>query len=94
MTWLVESTMPHLIVAPVLLAMVSAAVMLLMGEGRRTLKVVIGLTSALLGLSISCVLLAWTHQHGARPHLGAGPDRHRAPRPFRRPEHLLASPRG
>ena len=69
MNGLVGSTMPHLVAAPVLLPMATAAMMLLMGEGKRTLKVVIGLGSALLGLTISCVLLTWTHQHGVVPYL-------------------------
>ncbi|MFP2926589.1 hypothetical protein ACLESO_15470 [Pyxidicoccus sp. 3LG] len=41
--------MPHLVVAPILLPMLTAAVMLLMGEGRRPVKAALGAGSALLG---------------------------------------------
>lgn len=69
MSELIAIAMPHLVVAPVLLPMATAAVMLLVGEGRRTLKVVMGLGSALLGLGVSCVLLAWTQAHGVVAYL-------------------------
>ena len=69
MSGLVRSSMPHLIVVPILLPMVAAAAMLLLGEGRRPLKVAMGMTSALLGLCVSCVLLVWTHEHGVVAYL-------------------------
>jgi multicomponent K+:H+ antiporter subunit D len=61
--------MPHLIVVPILLPMVAAAAMLLVGEGRRPLKVAMGMVSALCGLSVSCALLAWTSEHGVVAYL-------------------------
>jgi multicomponent K+:H+ antiporter subunit D len=64
-----QSAMPHLIVAPILLPMVVAAVMILLGERRRELKIVIGVSSTLLGLALSCFLLAWTHEHGVVAYL-------------------------
>ena len=39
---LVEGLMPHLIVVPILLPMVTAAVMLLLGDTRRPLKALRG----------------------------------------------------
>ena len=39
MSALVRAAMPHLIVVPILLPMVTAAAMLLLGEGRRPVKV-------------------------------------------------------
>jgi multicomponent K+:H+ antiporter subunit D len=61
--------MPHLMVAPILLPMVMAAVMLLLGEGRRTAKVILGLGSTLLGLGLSAVLLSWAHTQGVAAYL-------------------------
>ena len=48
---LVEGLMPHLIVVPILLPMVTAAVMLLLGDTRRPLKAIINV--------LSCVCWAW-----------------------------------
>jgi multicomponent K+:H+ antiporter subunit D len=55
---LLERCMPHLVVAPILVPMLAAAVMLLMGEGRRPYKVVLGGASMLAGLAASLALLA------------------------------------
>ena len=55
MTGLLDS--PHLVVAPVLLPLATAALMLLLGEGRRSLKAVINLASTVLGLAIAVALL-------------------------------------
>ena len=55
MTGLLDS--PHLVVAPVLLPLATAALMLLLGEGRRSLKAVINLASTVLGLAIAIALL-------------------------------------
>jgi multicomponent K+:H+ antiporter subunit D len=49
--------------------MLIAAVMLLMGEGKRTAKLVLGMLSALLGLAISAALLAWVDEYGAVAYL-------------------------
>jgi multicomponent K+:H+ antiporter subunit D len=56
--------MPHLVVAPILVPMLTAAVMLLVGEGRRVFKVVLGVASTLAGLAVSLVLLAWVGVRG------------------------------
>ncbi len=56
------SWMPHLIVAPILLPLLTAALMLMLGEKHRPLKARINLFSSLLGLGISLLLLQWTQQ--------------------------------
>ncbi len=55
MTALLDS--PHLVIAPVLLPLATAALMLLLGEGRRSLKALINLASTALGLAIAVALL-------------------------------------
>ncbi|MFY9510385.1 MAG: monovalent cation/H+ antiporter subunit D, partial [Rubrivivax sp.] len=47
----------HLVVAPVLLPLATAALMLLLGEGRRALKAVVNTASTTLGLAIAVALL-------------------------------------
>ena len=64
MTTASERLMPHLVVAPILLPMATAAVMLMMGEGRRPAKVVLGALAALLGLGTSAALLYQVSAHG------------------------------
>ena len=49
---LVEGLMPHLIVVPILLPMVTAAVMLLLGDTRRPLKAVVNVLSCVLGVGM------------------------------------------
>lgn len=56
--------MPHLIVAPVLIPMLAAGVMLLLAEHRRPLKLILGMLAAVLGVAVSAGLLAWVHVHG------------------------------
>jgi multicomponent K+:H+ antiporter subunit D len=69
MNALIQSAMPHLLVVPILLPLLTTAAMLLFGDRWRTLKVVLGMSSALLALVVSCVLLAWSHQHGVVAYL-------------------------
>ncbi|MGE7957347.1 monovalent cation/H+ antiporter subunit D [Pseudomonas sp. NPDC089530] len=64
------SLMPHLIVAPILLPLLTAAVMLMLGEKHRPLKARINLCSSLLGLGISVLLLYWTQQTGVPGSVG------------------------
>lgn len=66
---LVQPWMPHLLVAPILLPMLTAAVMLLLGEGKRSAKWVLGMGSALLGLAVSVALLGWVHEYGVVAYL-------------------------
>ncbi|HET9450586.1 MAG TPA: monovalent cation/H+ antiporter subunit D [Aggregicoccus sp.] len=56
--WL-AGLMPHLMVVPILLPMLTAAAMLLMGEGRRSTKAALSTGSSLLGLAVAVALLAW-----------------------------------
>jgi multicomponent K+:H+ antiporter subunit D len=76
MTAFIQGLMPHLMVAPILLPMLTAALMLLMGEGRRPAKLVLGVGSTLLGLGISAALLVWVETHGVAAYL---PGNWRAP---------------
>ena len=63
----IAALMPHLIVAPILLPMATAALMLLLGDTRRPLKALVGVLSCALGLAVSIALLLWV-QHGDGPH--------------------------
>ena len=57
--------MPHLMLAPILLPLLTAALMLLMGEDKQRLKLILNLASTLLGLGVSTALLGWADQQGA-----------------------------
>ena len=59
MTWVNQ-----LIVAPILLPLLTAALMLMLGEKHRPLKARINLFSSVLGLGIAILLLYWTQQGG------------------------------
>lgn len=50
-----------LIAAPILLPLLTAALMLMLGEKRRPLKARINLFSTLLGLGLSVFLMGWMH---------------------------------
>ncbi|EIK94615.1 putative monovalent cation/H+ antiporter subunit D [Pseudomonas sp. M47T1] len=56
------SAMPPLLIAPVLLPLLTAALMLLLGEKHRPLKARLNLLSTLAGLAIAAVLLHGTQQ--------------------------------
>ncbi|WP_433740191.1 monovalent cation/H+ antiporter subunit D [Pseudomonas putida] len=62
--------MTHLIAAPILLPLLTAAVMLMLGEKHRPLKAKINLFSSLLGLGISLMLLQWTQTTGVPGSIG------------------------
>ncbi|MFP3515212.1 monovalent cation/H+ antiporter subunit D [Pseudomonas sp. SIMBA_077] len=64
------NVMSHLIVAPILLPLFTAACMLLLGEKHRPLKARINLCSTLIGLCISIALLLWTQQHSSPASIG------------------------
>ena len=64
------NVMPHLIVAPILLPLLTAACMLLLGEKHRPLKARINLVSTLLGLGISVMLLLWTREQAIPASIG------------------------
>ncbi|MGF6090435.1 monovalent cation/H+ antiporter subunit D [Pseudomonas sp. 18173] len=62
--------MTHLIVAPILLPLLTAAIMLMLGEKHRPLKAKINLFSSLLGLGIAVALLQWTQTTGVPGSIG------------------------
>ena len=62
--------MQHLIAAPILLPLLTAALMLLLGEKHRPLKARLNLFSSLIGLGISVMLLYWTQQQGVPNSIG------------------------
>jgi multicomponent K+:H+ antiporter subunit D len=62
--------MTHLIAAPILLPLLTAAVMLMLGERHRPLKAKINLFSSLVGLFISVMLLQWTQTTGVPGSIG------------------------
>ncbi|WP_338922895.1 monovalent cation/H+ antiporter subunit D [Pseudomonas silesiensis] len=62
--------MPHLIAAPILLPLLTAAVMLMLGEKHRPLKARINLFSSLVGLGIAVLLLQWTQDTGVPGSIG------------------------
>ncbi|MBD9442989.1 monovalent cation/H+ antiporter subunit D [Pseudomonas sp. PDM04] len=64
------NVMTHLIAAPILLPLLTAAIMLMLGEKHRPLKAKINLFSSLLGLGISLVLLQWTQTTGVPGSIG------------------------
>ncbi|AKV09392.1 MULTISPECIES: monovalent cation/H+ antiporter subunit D [Pseudomonas] len=64
------NAMTHLIAAPILLPLLTAAVMLMLGEKHRPLKAKINLFSSLLGLGISVLLLQWTQTTGVPGSIG------------------------
>jgi multicomponent K+:H+ antiporter subunit D len=57
--------MPHLMLAPILLPLLTAALMLLMQESRQRFKLIVNMASTLLGLGVSLALLGWADQQGA-----------------------------
>ena len=69
MSGAIRAAMPHLVVAPVLLPMLCAGVMILLAEHRRPLKLVIGTASTVLGILISLALLLWVDSHGPATYL-------------------------
>ncbi|MGV8863061.1 MAG: monovalent cation/H+ antiporter subunit D [Pseudomonas sp.] len=62
--------MNQLIVAPILLPLLTAALMLMLGEKHRPLKARINLLSTLLGLAISISLFIWVQQAGTTGSIG------------------------
>ena len=64
------NVMPHLIDAPILLPLQTAACMLLLGEKHRPLKARLNLISTLIGLGISVLLLLWTCQQAIPASIG------------------------
>lgn len=65
MTGWTEFLMPHLMLAPIMLPMFTAALMLFMGEERQRLKLGMNILSTTVGLLLVIMLLGWTNQSGA-----------------------------
>ena len=65
MTGWTEFLMPHLMLAPIMLPMFTAALMMFLGEERQRLKLGMNLLSTAVGLFIVVMLLGWTNQSGA-----------------------------
>jgi multicomponent K+:H+ antiporter subunit D len=60
----IAALMPHLILAPILLPMLTAALMLLLREEHQRLKIVMNLGATFLGLLVSIALLCWANGQG------------------------------
>lgn len=67
LTALTEALMPHLMLAPILLPLLAAALMLLLREERQRLKLALNLGACLLGLLVSITLLFWADRPDATP---------------------------
>ncbi|MBO9516053.1 MAG: monovalent cation/H+ antiporter subunit D [Variovorax sp.] len=61
--------MPHLVAAPILVPMLTAALMLLLREERRRTKSALSVASGLIGLLVALALLRWVNA----PETGGGP---------------------
>ncbi|MDM0012820.1 monovalent cation/H+ antiporter subunit D [Variovorax sp. J22P168] len=66
---LLEFSMPHLIAVPILVPMLTAALMLLLGEQHRRTKSALSVVSGLIGLLAALALLRWVNA----PDTGSGP---------------------
>ncbi len=62
--------MSHLIVAPILLPLLTAPLVLLLGESRRRLKAWASVISSMGGLAVAIVLLIWVDRSGAPGAIG------------------------
>jgi len=66
---LLEWSMPHLVAVPILVPMLTAALMLMLGEQRRRTKSALSVISGLIGLLAALALLRWVNA----PDTGGGP---------------------
>lgn len=58
---LLDATMPHLVAVPILVPMLTAALMLLLGENRRRTKATLTVVSGLIGMLAALALLRWVN---------------------------------
>jgi multicomponent K+:H+ antiporter subunit D len=65
-----SALMPHLMLAPIALPLLTAALMLLMREERQRLKLTLNVLSTTLGLLVPLALLLWSNQPRASSSLG------------------------
>ena len=63
MSGALDALMPHLIVVPVLLPLLCAALMLLVSESHRRWKALASVTSSVIGLVVAIALMHWAHHH-------------------------------
>ncbi|MBO7410435.1 MAG: cation:proton antiporter, partial [Ottowia sp.] len=63
---LARALMPHLIIAPIVLPLLAAALMLLLRNRGRWTAAAINVTACVLGVVLAMMLLHWVH-HMARP---------------------------
>lgn len=61
----IERLMPHLMLAPIMLPMLTAALMLFLREERQRLKLGMNILSTAVSLVIVVMLLSWTNQAGS-----------------------------
>ena len=66
----IAGLMPHLMLAPIMLPLLTAALMLLLREEQQRLKLGLNLLSTLMGLAIAVALLAWSARAGSPATLG------------------------
>ncbi|MEG1203497.1 MAG: proton-conducting transporter membrane subunit, partial [Comamonas sp.] len=59
-----ERLMPHLMLAPVLLPMLTAALMLILDEKHQRTKLLMNIASCTMGLVIAIALVKWSNQDG------------------------------
>jgi multicomponent K+:H+ antiporter subunit D len=65
-----DTLMPHLLLAPVLAPLLTAAVMLLLPERAVAIRGWFGMVSCLFGLAIAALLVIWTRNHDASAAVG------------------------
>ncbi|MBS0508321.1 MAG: monovalent cation/H+ antiporter subunit D [Proteobacteria bacterium] len=67
---LTDTLMPHLMLAPIALPMLTAAVLLLLREEQQRLKFAISLLSTIAGLLVAVALLQWAHRGAGAAGMG------------------------
>jgi formate hydrogenlyase subunit 3/multisubunit Na+/H+ antiporter MnhD subunit len=63
MKW-IAAAMPHLVVAPILLPLIAAALMLALGDQRRGARALVNVLASAAGLAIAVALFAWVDAGG------------------------------
>ncbi|MFI4924657.1 MAG: monovalent cation/H+ antiporter subunit D [Vicinamibacteria bacterium] len=63
MTW-IAAAMPHLVVAPIVLPLIAAAVMLGLGDDRRVARAYVNVVACVAGLAIAIALFVWSDRFG------------------------------
>ena len=68
--FLLDRLMPHLILAPIALPLLTAGLMLLLREERQRTKVTLNITSTLVGLGVAVLLLVQAKEPSVQTSLG------------------------